>query len=59
METHIVKKGILSALTGILPALTVEEIEDVQDALSIQLHQLTDDGKRVKLSDLKKDLDIV
>ena len=58
MEAQIVKKGVLSALTGILNDLTVKEIEDLQDALSVQLYKITDDGKRVKLEDLKKDLGI-
>jgi len=58
METCMVKKGVLSALTGILTDLTVKEIEDLQDALSIQLHKLTDYRKWVKLNDLKKDLSI-
>jgi len=58
METRMVKKGVLSALTGILTDLTVKEIEDLQDVLSVQLHKLTDDGKRVRLNDLKKDLGI-
>lgn len=58
METIKVKKGILNALQGILTDLSIKEVEDLQDALSIQLHKLTDTGKRVKLSDLKKDLKI-
>lgn len=58
METLIVKKGVLNAFTGIIPDLNTKEIENLQDYLSIQMHRLTDDGKRVKLADLKKELNI-
>ena len=58
METIKVKNGILNALKGILADLNVNEIEDLQDILSIQMHRLTDNGKRMKLSDLKKELNI-
>jgi hypothetical protein len=57
METQVVKKGVLNALTGIITDLNVKEIEDLQDYLSIQMHKLTDDGKRIKLADLKKELE--
>jgi Mn-dependent DtxR family transcriptional regulator len=33
-------------------------LNPIQDYLSIQIHRLTDDGKRVKLADLKKELNI-
>ena len=56
METQIVKKGVLSAFKGVINDLNVKEIEDLQDFLSIQLHKLTDDGKRIKLNDLKKQI---
>lgn len=58
METQIVKKGVLNAFKGIITDLNSKEIEDVQDILTIQLHKLTDDGKRVKLEDLKKELNL-
>ena len=58
MEAMKVKKGILNALQGIMTDLSIKEVEDLQDALSVQLHKLTDRGERVKLSDLKKDLKI-
>jgi hypothetical protein len=58
METQIVKKGVLNAFSGIITDLNVKEIENLQDCLSIQMHKLTDDGKRVKLDDLKKELKI-
>ena len=58
MEAQIVKKGVLNAFSGITTDLSVKEIENVQDCLSIQMHKLTDDGKRIKLKDLKKDLKI-
>ena len=56
METQIVKKGVLSVFKGVINDLNVKEIEDLQDFLSIQLHKLTDDGKRIKLNDLKKQI---
>ena len=56
MEAQIVKKGVLNAFSGIITDLSVKEIENLQDCLSIQMHKLTDDGKRIKLKDLKKDL---
>jgi hypothetical protein len=58
METQVVKKGVLNAFSGIITDLSVKEIENLQDCLSIQMHKLTDDGKRIKLKDLKKDLNI-
>jgi hypothetical protein len=58
METQVVKKGVLNAFTGIISDLNIKEIENLQDYLSIQMHKLTDDGKRTKLSDLKKELQI-
>lgn len=36
----------------------IEKREDLQDALSIQLHKLTDNGERTQLEDLKKELGI-
>lgn len=56
METQVVKKGVLNAFTGIIPDLNIKEIESLQDYLSIQMHKLLDDGKRVKLEDLKKEI---
>ena len=58
METIKVKNGILDALKGILPELDLKEVEDLQDMLSIQMHKLTDNGKRISLSDLKKELNL-
>ncbi|WP_026775083.1 hypothetical protein [Polaribacter sp. Hel_I_88] len=58
METIKVKNGILDALKGILAELNLKEVEDLQDMLSIQMHKLTDNGNRVSLADLKKELDI-
>ena len=56
METQLVKKGVLSAFKGVINDLNIKEIEDLQDFLSIQMHKLTDDGKRIKLKDLKKQI---
>lgn len=58
METKVVKKGVLNAFTGIIADLNIKEIENLQDYLSIQMHKLTDDAKRTKLADLKKELNI-
>lgn len=54
METQLVKKGVLNAFKGVVTDLNIKEIEDLQDYLSIQLHKINDDGKRIKLKDLKK-----
>lgn len=59
METQLPKNNILDAFAGILPKLTIKEIENLQDDLSVQLHKLTDDGKRISIDKVKKDLDIV
>jgi hypothetical protein len=56
METRLVKKGVLSAFKGVINDLNIKEIEDLQDFLSIQMYKLTDDGKRIKLKDLKKQI---
>lgn len=59
METQLPKNSVLDAFAGILPKLTIKEIEELQDDLSVQLHKLTDNGKRTTLDEVKKDLDIV
>lgn len=59
MEIQLPKNSILDAFTGILPKLTVKEIEDLQDDLSVQLHKRTDDGKRISIDEAKKGLNIV
>ena len=59
METQLPKNNILDAFAGILPKLTIKEIENLQDDLSVQFHKLTDDGKRISIDKVKKDLDIV
>ena len=59
METQLPKNSILDAFTGILPKLTVKEIEDLQDDLSVQLHKRTDDAKRISIDEAKKGLNIV
>ncbi len=42
MEAQVVKKGVLNAFNGILPDLSIQEIEKLQDLLSIQLHKMTE-----------------
>jgi hypothetical protein len=58
MEALLVKKGVLNAFAGIISDLNIKEVENLQDALSIQIYKLTDNGKRTKLEDLKKELKI-
>lgn len=58
MEAQVVKKGVLNAFTGIIPDLSIKEIERLQDILTIQLHKISDDGKRISLKSLKEELKI-
>lgn len=59
MESVRLKKSIIQALEAILDDLTVADIEDLQDKLSVQLHKLMDDGKRYSLNDVKQHLSMV
>jgi hypothetical protein len=52
METTAVKEGILKAFKGIVDQFDTQDIEDIQDLLSIQLHKLTDDGDYVDIDDV-------
>ncbi|WP_298653499.1 hypothetical protein [uncultured Proteiniphilum sp.] len=56
MKTAQLKKGVIQAFEAILSELTASDIEDMQDKLTIQLHKLTDDGKRYSLDEVKKQL---
>lgn len=58
MEAVQVKESIIKAFESILEDLTAKDIEDLQDKLTVQLHKLTDDGKRYSLNDVKKHLNI-
>jgi hypothetical protein len=53
-----IKKGVLNAFLGMLPELNLNDLENVQDRLIIQLHNLTDSGERTSLDDLKKEVNI-
>lgn len=54
----MVKKEILKPLSGIFASLSVEEIKDLQDALFIQHHELTDKDKQFPLHEIKNNLGI-
>ncbi len=56
MKAEIVKKGVLEAFNGILSDLTISELEDMQDKLSVHIHKFVDDKKRYSLDDVKKQL---
>lgn len=56
MKTAQLKKGIIQAFEAILSELSASDIEDMQDKLTVQLHKLTDDGKRYSLDEVKKQL---
>lgn len=56
MDTTLVKKSILNSLYEVIKDLTLEEIENLKDALTVQEFRLTDDGKRFSLSEVKKQL---
>ncbi len=56
MKTAQLKKGVIQAFEAILSELTANDIEDMQDKLTVQLHKLTDDGKRYSLDEVKKQL---
>jgi hypothetical protein len=54
MKTAQLKKGVIQAFEAILSELSTSDIEDMQDKLTIQLHKLTDDGKRYSLDEVKR-----
>lgn len=56
MKTAQLKKGVMQAFEAILEELSKSDIEDLQDKLTVQLHKLTDDGKRYSLNEVKKQL---
>lgn len=59
MDTTVVKKSILNAFYEVIKDLTLEEVENLKDALTVQEFKLTDDGKRFSLSEVKKQLGIL
>ena len=56
MKTAQLKKSVIQAFEAILSELSASDIEDMQDKLTVQLHKLTDDGKRYSLDEVKKQL---
>lgn len=56
MKTAQLKKGVIQAFEAILSELSANDIEDMQDKLTVQLHKLTDDGKRYSLDEVKNQL---
>lgn len=56
MDTALVKKSILKSFYEVIKDLTLEEVESLKDALTVQEFRLTDDGKRYSLSEVKKQL---
>ena len=58
MDTSLVKKSVLSAFNGILNDLSLKELEDLQDLLTVKIFQLTDKGERISLEEVKNKLQI-
>lgn len=56
MNTQKIKEGVLNTLYEVLEDLTLEEIEDLKDALTAREHALIDDGVRVPLEELRAQL---
>lgn len=56
MKTAQLKRSIIEAFEAILSELSASDIEDMQDKLTVQLHKLTDDGKRYSSDEVKKQL---
>ncbi len=56
MKTAQLKKSVIQAFEAILSELSANDIEDMQDKLTVQLHKLTDDGKRYSLDEVKEQL---
>ncbi len=56
MNTITVKESILQAFYEIVTDLTIEEIEDIKDTLTAQEFKLSDDGQRISIEDVKKEL---
>ena len=53
MDTTLEKEGVLSAFNGILNYLSLKELEDL---LTVKIFKLTDEGERISLEDVKKEL---
>jgi len=51
-------KKILKDFNSILPQLTLQELEDLKDLLTVKIFRLTDRGERISLDKVKKDLNI-
>ncbi len=56
MDTKAIKKTILDAFYEIVQDLTLEELEDLKDVLSVQEFYLTDSGQRFKFEEVKNEL---
>ena len=56
MDTNIVKRKVIDAFESVVADLSVEEIEDIQDMLSVQLHKLIDDGTMIDIDNVEKEL---
>lgn len=53
MNTQKIKEGVLNTLYEVLEDLTLQEIEDLKDALTAREHALTDDGQRMSLEEVR------
>ncbi len=54
MDTTKVKTSILEALYSVIGDLSLEEVEDLRDALSVQEFKLTDNGEHISLSEVEE-----
>lgn len=46
------KNAVLDAIYALMDELSIEEVEDLKDALTIREHALTDDGERIGLEEV-------
>lgn len=58
MDTLLVKNSILQSFYEIINDLSLEEIEDVKDALTVREFKLTDDGERLSIDQVKEQLSL-
>lgn len=56
MDTILVKNSILQSFYEIINDLSLEEIEDVKDALTTREFELTDDGERLSIEQVREQL---
>ncbi len=56
MDTILVKNSILQSFYEIINDLSLEEIEEIKDALTAKEFELTDDGERMSIEQVREQL---